>query len=106
MVQAGDAPVALDRVLVGLLAGQLVQHGHRRRRHLRLLQRVDRLGPLGGGQGGQRLQRLGVADAVAAQLVGADVGVQPEDGRDQVLGADIGGPGLGGDALGLVDHEP
>jgi hypothetical protein len=38
--------------------------------------------------------------------VGADEGVLPEDGGDQVLGADIGGAGLGGDAPGLVDHEP
>jgi hypothetical protein len=43
---------------------------------------------------------------VAAQLLGADEAVLPEDGHDQVLGADIGSVGLGRDALGLVDHEP
>jgi hypothetical protein len=43
---------------------------------------------------------------VAAQLVGGQLRVLPQDGHDQVLGADIGGAGLGGDALGLVEHEP
>jgi hypothetical protein len=50
VVQGADAPVSVDRVLRGLLAGQLVQHGHRRRRHLQRLQRVDLLGLLGMGR--------------------------------------------------------
>ena len=62
-------PVSLDRVLRGLLAGQLVQHGHRRRRHLHRLQGVDLLGLLDVGQRRQLLNGLGVADALAAQLM-------------------------------------
>jgi hypothetical protein len=43
---------------------------------------------------------------VAAQLVGGGLGVLPEHGDDQVLGADVGSACLGGDAVGLVQHEP
>jgi hypothetical protein len=64
------------------------------------------LGPLAVGQGGQLLGGPRVADAQAAELVGADEGVVPEHGDDQVLGADVGGVGLGGDAVAMVDHEP
>jgi hypothetical protein len=69
------------------------------------LQRVDPLAPLAGGQAGQPLRRPRVGDPVAAQRMGGG-GVLPQHGHDQVVGPHRGGAGLGGDALGLVDHEP
>ena len=106
MVQGADAPVPGNRVLPGLLASQLVQPGRRRGRHLDRRQRIDLLGSLAVGQAGQLLGRPRVAHPQPAQFVGSDEGVVPEHGDDQVLGANVGSAGLGGDPEGLIDHEP
>jgi hypothetical protein len=94
-------------VLLGLLAGQLMEPRHRGRG--RRLQRIEFLAghdPLAVGQGRQHVHCLCVADALSAQLMGGALGVFPEHGDDQVLGAGVGGARLDGDAEGLVDDEP
>jgi hypothetical protein len=106
VVQRAHAPVAFDRVLLGLLAGQLGKRGRGGGWHRHRLQRLDRHvlhDLLGVGQGGQLLSGLLVADALPAQPATV---VEPPHGNDQVLGAHVGGARLGGDAVRVREQEP